>query len=156
MSGLYLALKWLHVISSSVLFGTSLGIVFFWVRAQSRGDIRVIAAVSRQAVLADACFTLSAVILQPVTGAAMAAMGGGPASGFWLRAAIVIYSATGVIWVPVLWLQLRMRKLAQHAANAGTGLPAAYHRCYRWWLALRCPEFAALLVIFYLMIAKPA
>lgn len=155
MTALYWALRWLHVVSSSVLFGTSLAIVFFWVRAQRSGDVRVIAAVSRQAVMADACLTLTAVILQPVTGAAMAVIAGYPSAWFWLRASIVIYSATGVIWVPVLWLQVRMRKLAQEAAASGTDLPAAYHRCYRWWLALRTPEFAALLVIFYLMSNKP-
>lgn len=155
MSGLLLGLKWLHVVSASVLFGTSAGIVFFWLRAHSSGDVRVIAAVSRQAVLADACFTLTAVILQALTGAAMATLGGYPGSTFWLRTAIVIFSATGVIWAPVLWLQLRMRQLAQQAAAQGMPLPPAYHRCYRAWCALRVPEFAALLVIYYLMVAKP-
>jgi uncharacterized membrane protein len=155
VSTLYLALKCLHVISSTILLGTGAGIAFFFVRAQRSGDVRVMAAVSREVVLADALFTATAVIVQPLTGFAMAALAGYSFSGLWLRASLVLYAMIGACWLPVLWLQVRMRDLARQAAAQGTDLPAQYHRCYRWWFALGWPAFTGVLVIFYLMIAKP-
>ena len=68
MSSWYLLVKWLHIVSSTVLFGTGAGIAFFFLRAQRTGDVRIIAAVAREVVLADMVFTATAVVLQPVTG----------------------------------------------------------------------------------------
>ena len=68
----YLLVKWVHILSSTVLFGTGAGIAFFFVRAQRTGDLKVIAAVAGDVVLADMLFTLAAVVLQPVTGIVLA------------------------------------------------------------------------------------
>jgi uncharacterized membrane protein len=156
MSDLYLWLKWAHVVSSTVLFGMGAGIAFFFLRAQRTGDVRLIAAVGREVVIADAIFTASAVILQPLTGFAMAVLAGYPLSVGWLRWSIVLYALIGACWLPVVGLQIRMRNLAIRAAEEGTSLPAAYFRCYRWWFALGWPAFIGVLIVFYLMVAKPA
>ena len=155
MSDLYLWLKWAHIVSSTVLFGMGAGIAFFFVRAQRTGDVRVIAAVGREVVIADAIFTASAVILQPLTGFAMAVLAGYPLFVGWLRWSIVLYVLIGACWLPVVGLQIRMRNLAIRAAEEGTSLPAAYFRCYRWWFALGWPAFIGVLIVFYLMVAKP-
>ena len=155
MTELYLWLKWVHVISSTVLFGMGAGIAFFFIRAQRTGDVRVIAAVGREVVLADAIFTGSAVVLQPLTGIWMASIAGYPLSTGWLRWSIVLYVLIGACWLPVVWLQIRMRNLAVRAAQEGSSLPALYLRCYRWWFALGWPAFIGVLTVFYLMIAKP-
>jgi uncharacterized membrane protein len=155
MSDLYLWLKWAHIVSSTVLFGMGAGIAFFFLRAQRTGDVRVIAAVGREVVIADAIFTASAVILQPLTGFAMAVLAGFPLFVGWLRWSIVLYVLIGACWLPVVGLQIRMRNLAIRAAEEGTSLPAAYFRCYRWWFALGWPAFIGVLIVFYLMVAKP-
>jgi uncharacterized membrane protein len=155
MSDLYLWLKWAHIVSSTVLFGMGAGIAFFFLRAQRTGDVRVIAAVGREVVIADAIFTASAVILQPLTGFAMAVLAGYPLFVGWLRWSIVLYVLIGACWLPVVGLQIRMRNLAIRAAEEGTSLPAAYFRCYRWWFALGWPGFIGVLIVFYLMVAKP-
>jgi uncharacterized membrane protein len=155
MSDLYLWLKWAHIVSSTVLFGMGAGIAFFFLRAQRTGDVRVIAAVGREVVIADAIFTASAVILQPLTGFAMAMLAGYPLFVGWLRWSIVLYVLIGACWLPVVGLQIRMRNLAIRAAEEGTSLPAAYFRCYRWWFALGWPGFIGVLIVFYLMVAKP-
>ncbi len=85
MSEIYLWLKWAHVVSSTVLFGMGAGIAFFFMRAQRTGDVRVIAAVGREVVIADAIFTAGAVVLPPVTGLAMVRLAGYPLSLPWLR-----------------------------------------------------------------------
>lgn len=151
----YLLIKWLHIVSSTVLLGTGAGIAFFFVRAQRTGDARIIAAVGRDVVLADFVFTAMAVILQPLTGIALALMTGYPLSTSWLGVSIALYILIGCCWLPVVWLQIRMRDLAIHAAHNRLALPMIYRLYYRRWFALGWPAFIGVLVIFYLMVAKP-
>jgi uncharacterized membrane protein len=132
MSDLYLWLKWAHIVSSTVLFGMGAGIAFFFLRAQRTGDVRVIAAVGREVVIADAIFTATAVILQPLTGFAMAVLAGYPLFLGWLRWSIVLYVLIGACWLPVVGLQIRMRNLAIRAAEEGTHLPAALSYSTSW------------------------
>jgi uncharacterized membrane protein len=155
MSSWYPLIKWLHIVSSTVLFGTGAGIAFFYLRAQRTGDTKIIAAVGRDVVLADMVFTATAVVLQPVTGIVLALMAGFPLSSPWLVWSMVLYVLVGCCWLPVVWLQMRMRDLAIVAATNGSPLPAAYQRYYRWWFALGWPAFIGVLMIFYLMVAKP-
>jgi uncharacterized membrane protein len=152
---MYLGLKWAHVVSSTVLFGTGAGIAFFFVRAQRSRDVRVIAAIARGVVVADAIFTASAVIVQPLTGIAMARLAGFPLTVPWLRWSLVLYVLIGCCWLPVVWLQIRMCRLAEAAARDGRALPPVYARYYRWWLVLGWPAFIGVLIVFYLMVVKP-
>lgn len=152
----YLWLKWLHVVSSTVLFGTGAGIAFFFVRAHRAGDVRIIAAVSREVVLADLIFTAVAAVTQPVTGLALVSLAGYPLDATWLLASLALYVLVGCCWLPVVWLQIRMRDLAAAATAAGEPLPPLYRRYYRWWFGLGWPAFAGVLAVFYLMVAKPA
>jgi uncharacterized membrane protein len=152
---MYLWLKWLHVVSSTVLFGTGAGIAFFFLRAQRTRDVRVIAAVSRDVVVADAVFTATAVVTQPISGLLMVKLAGYPLSLPWIWGSLVLYCAIGCLWLPVVWLQVRMRDLAAAAANNGAPLPPLYYRYYRWWFTFGWPAFAGVLVIFWLMVTKP-
>lgn len=155
MSTWYPVIKWLHIVSSTVLFGTGAGIAFFFLRAHRRQNVAIIAAVSREVVLADMVFTASAVVLQPATGIALAVTVGYPLSSPWLVLSMLLYGLVGCCWVPVVWLQMRMRDLAMEAAAKGSALPTEYWRYYRWWFGLGWPAFVGVLVIFYLMVAKP-
>ena len=155
MSGGYLLLKWVHILSSTVLFGTGAGIAFFFVRAHRTQDVRVIAAVSRDVVVADGVFTAAAVVLQPLTGLAMVWLAGYPWNRPWILLSMVLYVAVGCCWLPVVWLQIRMRDIALAAQTAQSPLPLAYQQYYRRWFALGWPAFFGVLVIFYLMVAKP-
>jgi uncharacterized membrane protein len=151
----YVWVKWLHIVSSTVLFGTGLGIAFFFVRAQRSRNEVIIAAVARDVVLADAVFTVAAVIIQPLSGVALALLAGYPLSSPWLLASIAIYFLVGACWLPVVWLQIRMRDLAVAAAATSSPLPMEYQKLYRCWFALGWPAFVGVLGIFYLMVAKP-
>jgi uncharacterized membrane protein len=155
VSTLYLWVKWLHIISSTVLFGTGAGIAFFFLRAQRTGNAQVIAAVAKDVVLADVLFTATAVVIQPTTGVALALMAGYSLSFPWLLASILLYVFVGCCWLPVVWLQVRLQRLAETAASAGTPLHPAYYRYYKWWYGLGWPAFLGVLVIFFLMVAKP-
>src|SRR5271156_2085638 len=102
MSSWYPLIKWLHIVSSTVLFGTGAGIAFFFVRAQRTGNSKLIAAVGRDVVLADFAFTATAVIVQPVTGVALALMAGYRLSTPWLVVSMVLYGLIGCCWLPVV------------------------------------------------------
>lgn len=152
----YLLLKWLHVVSSTVLLGTGAGIAFFMWRAHRTRDARVIAAVAADVVRADFLFTATAVVLQPVTGLLLLGKLGYPWTTPWIRWSLLLYVLVGCCWLPVVWLQMRMRDLARRAAADGGALPAAYHRCFRYWFLLGWPAFAGVLGVFWLMVAKPS
>jgi uncharacterized membrane protein len=151
----YLVVKWIHVLSATLLFGTGLGIAFFMWVAHRGGDPRVIAATARTVVVADALFTAPAVVLQLGTGLWLATQFGWPLDQFWLQASLVLFVPVGACWLPVLWLQIRARDLAMQAVASGSALPPAYHSVMRAWFWLGWPAFISVLAIFWLMVAKP-
>ena len=151
----YFILKFLHVIGAAVLLGTGAGIAFFMLMAHRGGKPAVIAGVARIVVIADFVFTATAVVLQPVTGILLVREVGYSFSDAWIVWSIVLYLVTGAFWLPVVWMQMRMRDLAVAAAAAGTDLPRSYHRLFWWWFAFGFPAFAAVIAIFWLMIARP-
>ncbi len=153
---LYLILKWLHVIGAAVLFGTGAGIAFFMFMAHRTRDPTLIAHTTGVVVIADLVFTATAVTLQPVTGATLAFIAGFPLFRGWVALSLGLYVLVGAFWLPVVWMQLRMRDLARRAASEGAPLPDEYHRLWRLWFAFGFPAFGAVLAILWLMIAKPS
>jgi uncharacterized membrane protein len=151
----YFVLKLLHVIGASVLLGTGAGIAFFMLLAHRGGKAAVIAGVARIVVIADFVFTATAVVLQPVTGVLLVREVGHALTDAWIVWSIVLYFVTGAFWLPVVGMQMRMRDLAAAAVADGTELPQLYHRLFRWWFAFGFPAFAAVVAIFWLMIARP-
>ena len=151
----YFVLKYLHVIGAAVLLGTGAGIAFFMLLDHRTGDARVIAAVARIVVFADFLFPATAVVAQPVTGWLLARETGYELTEGWIALSIILYLVTGAFWLPVVWMQARMRDLARAAAESGTPLPEAYYALFRWWFAFGFPAFGAVMAIFWLMIARP-
>lgn len=151
-----LVLRWLHVIGACVLLGTGAGIAFFMVMAERTGKPALIAHVASTVVFADALFTATAVIVQPVTGYLLARAAGWPMTEGWIVLSLVLYVVTGVFWLPVVWIQIRLRDMARRAETDGTALPDRFHRLYRIWFAFGFPAFAAVLAIAWLMLARPA
>lgn len=153
---LYFVLKYLHVIGAAVLLGTGAGIAFFMLMAHLNGRPALIAGVARIVVIADFVFTATAVIAQPITGVLLAWNAGYSIKEGWIVLSIVLYLFTGAFWLPVVWMQIRLRDLARAAAETSTPLTLRYHRLFWTWFAFGFPAFAAVLAIFWLMIAKPA
>lgn len=148
-------LKLIHVVGACVLFGTGLGIAFFMWLAHRTGDPGTIASTARIVVIADAVFTMAAVILQPLSGAALAHLMGYSLREPWIAASFGLYLLVGACWLPVVWIQIKLRDLARAAHDTGTPLPAQYRRLFRIWFMLGWPAFAGVIAILALMIAKP-
>jgi uncharacterized membrane protein len=153
---LYYFLKFLHVIGAAVLLGTGAGIAFFMLMSHLSGNPTVIAAVARVVVIADFLFTATAVLAQPITGVWLAHIVGYSLLEGWILLSILLYLVTGAFWLPVVWMQMRMRDLAILAARTAAPLPRAYHRIFWLWFAFGFPAFASVVMIFWLMIARPS
>lgn len=151
----YLLLKWLHIISSVLMVGTGLGSAFYMFFANRSGSLAAQAVVSRLVVRADWWFTTPTVILQPASGLLLAYMAGWPWNTPWMVLSLGLFIAAGACWLPVVWLQFRMAALTAAAVHARTPLSPQYWRYARWWEVLGYPAFAAMAVVFFLMVNKP-
>src|SRR4051794_33046397 len=153
---IYLLLKTVHILSSVALVGTGLGSAFYLFCANRSKNLEAQAVVARFVVLADWIFTTPAVILQPVTGLALLKMAGWPLATPWVLWSIGLYLLAGACWLPVVWLQIRMKQMAVRALENGTALPPLYWRYARWWESLGYPAFIAMVGVYFLMVNKPA
>ena len=151
----YLVVKWLHILSSVLLAGTGFGSAFYLFFANRSGRLEARAVVARLVMRADLWFTTPAVIVQPLSGAWLAHAAGWPLTTPWLAASIGLYGVAGACWLPVLWLQVRMAREAQAALAEGRALSPQYRRWQATWEALGYPAFAAMLIVFFLMVNKP-
>ena len=152
---LYFAVKYLHVLGAIVILGTGSGIAFFMLMAYRSGDAAFIARTASAVVLADMLFTLSAVIAQPVTGGILMVLSSTGLTERWLAASLALYAVAGLFWVPVVFMQIEMRDLARSAVDKSQPLPPRYFALFRRWFAFGIPGFGSVMMILYLMIAKP-
>ena len=146
---------YLHVIGATVLLGTGAGIAFFMLVSHQSRDPALVAHVSGIVVLADTLFTATAALAQPITGYILAQDRGWPLFEGWLGLSLILYVIVGVFWLPVVFIQIRMRDIACKARDEGKPLPDEYFQLYKRWFLCGFPAFAAVLAILWLMLMKP-
>lgn len=151
----FVILEYLHVLGAMVLFGTGLGIAFFMFIANRTGDVALIAGTARIVVMADFLFMATAVLLQPLTGLGMAHIAHFHLWESWIALSLGLYLLVGLFWLPVVWLQIHIRNMAEAALGAGTPLPRRYHSFMRIWLWCSWPAFIGILAILYFMVTQP-
>jgi len=151
----YLALKWIHILSATIVFGTGIGTAFYMFMANRRNDIAGICFATRHVVIADWLFTTPAIIIQLLTGIGLVNAAGYDYSDPWIFWSLVLFVFAGACWLPVLWLQLKMRDMARLAMASGEPLPKRYWQMDRLWIILGSLAFPAVTGIFYLMVVKP-
>ena len=146
---LYLWIKLVHILSASVLFGTGMGTAFFMFKAYLSKNDEAIAVTTRNVVMADWVFTTPAVVIQLVTGLWLTDKLNISFTSTWFIAVIGLYILVGICWIPVVWIQIRIRDLIASGANRDD-----YRKLMRTWIALGVPAFASILILFFLMVAK--
>lgn len=151
---LYIFLKFIHIVSSTILFGTGIGTACVMLYAHKTRDISIIRGVTCYVVLADWIFTGISGVIQPLTGFWMMAIAGYSLSAFWITASIIGYLIAAFCWFPVVYLQIKMRNYAQYAYQNNTSLPSAYFLYFRYWFCLGWPAFISLVFVFYCMTTK--
>jgi uncharacterized membrane protein len=152
---LYFLMKYLHVLGAITILGTGTGIAFFMLMAHRSRDVALIAATAATVVIADLLFTLTAVILQPITGGVLMALSGTTLAERWLVTSLALYAVAGLFWIPVVFMQIEMRYLARTALAQQAPLPPRYFALFRRWFAFGIPGFGSVMIILWLMIAKP-
>jgi len=152
----YLLLKWIHIISATIVFGTGLGSAYFMFMANRGKDVAAICFVTKQVVIADWLFTTPAVIIQLLTGLSLVHSLGMSLFENWVLWALILYVFAGCCWIPVVWIQIKMRDMAFLAFKTGKALPDEYWKMNSWWVALGSLAFPAVLIVFYLMVYKPS
>ncbi len=150
----YLLIKYVHIISMVLLFGTGLGSAFYKWMADKTGVVSHIAVTNRHVVLADWLFTTPTIIIQPLTGLWMVHITNIPLSTPWVAASLALYAFAGLCWIPVVWMQIRMRDMATIANDTQTDLPKLYWKYTRIWFWLGIPAFIAMMLIVLLMVLK--
>ena len=151
----YLFVKTVHIITSTVLLGTGLGIAFFMWWANRTGDLAVKVYAARTTVLADFIFTTPAVILQPITGVILIHLMGYDFFDLWLVCSYIGFIVAGICWLPVVWIQIRLRNIAVSSLKNNTELPDEYYRLFKLWFYLGWPAFVSVIILFFLMVFKP-
>ena len=152
----YVIVKWLHILSSTLLFGTGLGSAYYMFFISLTRDPHAVALVVRWVVRADWWFTTPTVVFQPLSGFWLMHEMGYPLTSGWIAASLLLYLFAGACWLPVVWMQVEMRDMAQLAAAKNERLPPRYWHFLRIWTALGTVAFFALVGVFYLMVARPA
>ena len=152
---LYFILKYLHVLGAITILGTGSGIAFFMLMAHRSRDAAFIARTAAVIVIADMLFTLTAVIAQPITGGVLMRLSSTGITERWLATSLLLYLVAGLFWVPVVFMQIEMRDLAREASEKRVPLPPRYFALFRRWFAFGIPGFGSVMIILYLMIAKP-
>lgn len=150
----YNTLKLIHILSSTILFGTGLGIAFFMLQAYRSKNLQAIKVVSKYVVMADYIFTTPAVIIQFITGYLLMLKLGHSFSEQWLKWAIIFYILIGLCWLPVVWIQIKLREIADNAHENYSELPKKFHNYFETWFILGWPAFILVVLIFYLMVFK--
>jgi len=151
----YIMAKWLHILSSTLLFGTGIGTAYYMICASLTRNPPIVAAVGKNVVTADWLFTATTIVIQPLTGFYLVYLADIPLTARWISWSIGLYVIAAACWIPVVWLQIRMQRLAAEASDRKSHLPDLYWHYFRLWIALGIPAFFALVVVFYLMVAKP-
>src|SRR3989338_1207666 len=148
-------IKILHVISSSVLFGTGLGTAFYMFYVNRQKNIELIANATKQVVFVDWIFTVSSAIIQFITGIILTALKGYSPFTPWIIISVIAYLIAGACWFPVVYLQIRCRDLAFEALKNNAPLTKKYFQYYKLWWILGIPAFISLMIVFYLMTNRP-
>lgn len=152
----YLLIKWIHILSSTLLFGTGIGTAYYLLCAILTKNPFLIAAIGKYVIAADWLFTATTIIIQPVTGFYLIHLSSVPLTSIWIKWSLALYLLAGVCWLPVVWLQIKLQHLAADASENQRTLPDVFWRYFRVWVALGIPAFIAVIIIFYLMVTKPS
>ncbi len=152
---MYELFKIAHILGACVIFGTGMGIAYFMLMAHRTRNVDTIAITARHVVWADYIFTAVAVVVQPISGAALVFLVGYTYSDLWIWLSLALYVFIGACWLPVVWMQAQMKTMAEEAMATGKALDPKYHRYFRLWFALGWPAFFSVVAIIALMVTRP-
>jgi uncharacterized membrane protein len=156
MLDLIFAIKFVHVLAVTAMFGTWLCLAIFMLLAHRSGNTSVVALISRFVVKVELTVVAGGLALQPISGFPLAyAIGLTPQNEFWIVISSPLYVVMVACWVAGVRTEMRIRDMTRQAALEGVPLSAAYRRRFRTWCWLAGAILVGLIAIFALMIWQP-
>ena len=150
------AIKFVHVLAASVMFGAWLCVAVFMVLAHRSGNTAVVALTSQFVVTAEKCVVAAAFALQGVSGFPLAwAIGLSPLNELWIEVSLGLFAVVVICWIAAVRMEMRIRALSWQAALNAVPLPAAYKRLFRLWSMFALPILLGMVAIYALMIWQP-
>ncbi len=150
----YQLLKTIHIVSSTLLFGTGLGTFFFMLMANRSNSVEALRVTAQTVVLADWIFTTPAVVIQLITGVLLMNLMGFSFTSVWFIVIILLFCFVGSLWVPVVKIQIELRDIIKTLPE-GEPLPLRFKQLMQKWTYMGYPAFGTVVVIFALMVYKP-
>ena len=147
---LYLAIKLLHILSGTILFGTGLGTAFFMYKAYRSGNIEAMRVTTSHVVIADWFFTTPAIVVQLLTGVWLTLDLGISVGSAWFMIVIGLFALICACWLPVVWIQIKVRNMLRDSATVSD-----IRKLMTAWVLLGIPAFLSVIVLFSLMVYKP-
>jgi uncharacterized membrane protein len=153
--GFLLPLKFVHMLSMAVMFGTWLGIAMFMLSAHRYGKAPVMALISVIVVRAELWVMLPAVALQPLVGFPLAFAVRSSATEYWLEVSVAIYAVVALLWLINLLIEMRIRGQSRKAALAAAPMPSSYRPLFWLWSLFTLAGLAGMIAIMAFMIWQP-
>ncbi len=153
---IYPALKLIHVLSATILFGGGIFAALLGTIVFGSGKVKTIAEVGPHIVKLETYLTVLSGLTQIITGLWLASIAGFPVLSGWLGWVLLLFCIAAVCWILGVWLQHRMVELSKTAIETNSELPAEYNERFKIWTFLGLPSTTAMLGIFYLMVFKSA
>jgi len=150
----YFTLKLIHVLSATILTGTGIGIAFFMFMANLSSNVQAIAVTARHVVLADWLFTAPAVVIQFISGIMLMEILGFTYTSIWFQVVIGLFLLIGACWLPVIYIQYKIRELAFQALETNE-IDPKFKKLMMIWTSLGIPAFISIIIIYWIMIFKP-
>ena len=150
----YFTLKLIHVLSATILTGTGIGIAFFMFMANLSSNVQAIAVTARHVVIADWLFTAPAVVIQFISGIMLMEILGFTYTSIWFQVVIGLFVLIGACWLPVVYIQYKLRELALQALETNK-IDPSFKKLMMIWTSLGIPAFISIVIIYWIMIFKP-
>lgn len=148
---IYPTVKFIHILSATLLFGTGIGSAFYMLMTYRSGNMHAMAETNRLVVIADYIFTSPMVVIQLVTGLYLLNYLGLEWTSPWSLSVLGLYAFVGACWIPVVWLQIELRDRAKQLQQPDVH----YRKRMKIWMTLGFLAFPAVIVLYAFMVYKP-
>jgi uncharacterized membrane protein len=152
----YLVLKLIHVLSSTLLLGTGLGVAVLLFASYKEGHVDFLRTTANHVMIADWLIVAPAVVVQLVTGIWLTSYLGIPFGSAWFVAVLGLFFFAGACWLPMAWIQFQLSHLAvrDHEERVDDAAHSRDRGLMSIWACCAVLAFGALFALFWLMVFK--
>ncbi|MBD2847237.1 DUF2269 domain-containing protein [Paenibacillus sp. IB182496] len=146
----------IHLLGVVLFIGNASTAAYWKITAVRSGDVRLLAHTVRRVMTADYVFTIPGLALVVASGSVLAVQEGYALDQLsWLTVSLLLFIATGLLWVSVL-MPCQRAMIRESDDSIAQGRPnAAFRRASLRWDVFGILATVLPLAVMYLMVAKP-